>query len=260
MRKLLLALALLVPSLAFGQGLFSPQQTAFTTVNGTTRPLPFASITVCAANASGIPCAPAIINTIFSNSALTQGLANPFFADANGNYQFAAAPGAYTVTVSATGFTGQSYQVTLGLGGSPFVFTGAVNVTGLLSAAQGAFSGSFTAVGGGQFAGNFTGNHTMSGVVTQTFPTVAGGSQAITGCSLSATSGGSFAGAFRSGTTGTCTATIVPGITAPNGFSCWASDINSGVVFHQTSYTTTTCVIAATTTTADIIVWGAVAF
>src|SRR5690348_11297615 len=101
-------------SCAHAQGAMSPLQTATSTVNGITRPLPGATVTVCAANASGIPCAPVLTNTIFKDVALTQSLSNPFPADANGNYQFAAAAATYTVTVTAIGFKGYSYQVTLG--------------------------------------------------------------------------------------------------------------------------------------------------
>src|SRR5579863_3578540 len=105
LRKLLLCCALLCPaSLVWGQGVFAPPQTAFKIVNGYTTPIADATITVCAANASGIPCSPALTGTIFKDAALTQPLSNPFTSDAFGNYQFAAAAGTYTVTVTASGF------------------------------------------------------------------------------------------------------------------------------------------------------------
>lgn len=112
MKRLLLIL--LFSPLAFGQGFFASPQLALKTVNGLTSPLANAVITVCAKNTSGIPCSPALTGTIFSDSALTQSLSNPFQADLNGNYIFAAAPGQYTVTVTGTGFIGFSYQVTTG--------------------------------------------------------------------------------------------------------------------------------------------------
>lgn len=111
MKKHLLFFFLGVGSLAFSQGVFVPPQTAFKVVNGYTTPIANASITVCAANASGIPCSPALVNAIFKDAALTQPLSNPFPSDASGNYQFAVAGGTYTVTVTASGFAGNSYQV-----------------------------------------------------------------------------------------------------------------------------------------------------
>jgi len=104
---------LLLSSLAFGQGSIVPPQTALKTVNGFTTPIANATITVCAANTGGIPCSPALVNAIFQNTSLTQPLSNPFTSDAQGNYQFAVAPGSYTVTVTAFGFQGNSYQITV---------------------------------------------------------------------------------------------------------------------------------------------------
>ncbi|MCU1338851.1 MAG: hypothetical protein JWO19_4432 [Bryobacterales bacterium] len=115
MKKLLLLLSLSCASslCAFGQGVTVAPQTAFKVVNGLTTPIANAAITVCAANTGGFPCSPALANSIFKDTALTVPLSNPFFADANGNYQFAIAPGNYTVTVTNFGFAGQSYQLTV---------------------------------------------------------------------------------------------------------------------------------------------------
>lgn len=107
---------LIFSALAFGQGAFIPPQTALKNVNGLVMPIANATITVCAGSAAGIPCSPPLTNTIFADIALTQPLSNPFTADANGNYQFAAAPGTFTVTVTAAGFAGFSYQVTTSSG------------------------------------------------------------------------------------------------------------------------------------------------
>ncbi len=112
MKKLLLSL-LLCASLAFGQGVVLAPQTALKTVNGLTTPIASATITVCASNTSGIPCSPALASSTFKDAALTQPLSNPFTADVNGNYQFAIAPGNYTVTVTQLGFSGYSYQITV---------------------------------------------------------------------------------------------------------------------------------------------------
>ncbi len=102
-------------SSSFGQtGAMAPQQVALKTVNGLTQPIPNATITVCAPNTPGLPCSPALTGTIFQDTALTLPLSNPFVADGLGNYQFAATSGNYTVTVTAPGFNGQSYQVSIG--------------------------------------------------------------------------------------------------------------------------------------------------
>lgn len=110
--SLLAVLYLFLAGSALAQGAMVPPQVALQTVNGVTRPIPGATITVCGASVNGLPCSPPLVNAIFSNTALTQPLTNPFFADASGNYQFAIAPGTYTVTVTASGFGGYSYQIT----------------------------------------------------------------------------------------------------------------------------------------------------
>lgn len=119
MKTLTLLLALLMaPASLLAQGVFVPPQTAAKNINGVLMPIANATITVCAINAGGVPCAPPLINAIFKDSGLSQPLSNPFTADANGNYQFAASSATYTVTVTAAGFAGYSYQVSLGGSGS----------------------------------------------------------------------------------------------------------------------------------------------
>lgn len=108
-----LFLALFLPVLAFAQGVVVSPQTALKTINGATSPIAGATITVCAANTSGLPCSPALAGVTFKDAALTAPLANPFTADANGNYSFAIASGTYTVTVTASGFAGYSYQLSV---------------------------------------------------------------------------------------------------------------------------------------------------
>lgn len=97
----------------FGQGIISQPKTVTGSINGITRAIGGATVTVCKAATAGLPCSPAASNTIFSDAALTQPLSNPFTADANGNYQFAALPGTYTVTETFAGFGGYSYQLQL---------------------------------------------------------------------------------------------------------------------------------------------------
>lgn len=90
---------------------------------------------------------------------------------------------------------------------------------------------------------------------------VSGGTQTVSGCSLSSAKGGQFAGSFQSGTAGTCTVTITPGSTAPNGWSCWASDLTTVAdTVKQTAYNATTATIAGTTASSDLVTWGCVAF
>lgn len=154
MRKILFLL--LFPAALFAQGGFVPQQTAFKTINGQTFPIGGATITVCGANAIGIPCSPALSNAIFKDAALTQPLSNPFTADSSGNYQFAIAPGQYTVTVTASGYNGNSSQVTVQC---------TLNSTCTWTGTQ-SFSGPANLNNGGSMSGNFTGNPGFSGAPT----------------------------------------------------------------------------------------------
>lgn len=85
------------------------------------------------------------------------------------------------------------------------------------------------------------------------------------GCSNSTTVGGASAGQFVSGTTGTCTVTITmngaTGLTAPNGWSCYAADITTSAdTLTQTASTTTTCTISGTTVSSDTIIFHAMAY
>lgn len=109
---LFFCLLVFAPADLFGQGVMVPPQSAFKVVNGVTTPIANATITVCAALTGGIPCSPPLVSAIFKDAALTQPLSNPFTTDSAGNYQFAIAPGNYTVTQTALGFTGYSYQIT----------------------------------------------------------------------------------------------------------------------------------------------------
>lgn len=86
----------------------------------------------------------------------------------------------------------------------------------------------------------------------------------ITGCSAGTTIGGSYAGSFVSGTTGTCTAVVTingaTGLTAPNGWSCWSSDETTGNLFRQTASNTTTATFSGTTVTNDVVTFGCVGY
>ena len=181
----LLFCCLFFPSLAFGQGIFASPQTALKTVNGQVVPFAGATITVCGANASGLPCSPALTNTIFRDAALTQPLTNPFFADSNGNYQFAAAPTQYTVTVTGSGFSGYSYQLSLngggGGGGSGNVSTAGFTA-GMLAIATGTttlISSNESEAGGVFIVGTPNGMQLVSATSTQWSGTLQPGTTVI---------------------------------------------------------------------------------
>src|SRR5262249_34978932 len=66
-------------------------------------PLSGATVRVCSMPATGQPCTP--LAQIYSDSALTQAIANPTSTDGLGNYSFYAAPGKYMIEVSGPGIT-----------------------------------------------------------------------------------------------------------------------------------------------------------
>lgn len=131
----LLLLALAWPMTAYSQGAFI-SGTANSVVNGLMRPLAGATVTVCAASTSGTPCSPALANALFRDSALTQTLANPTTTDSQGNYNFAMASGQYTLTITASGFTGSTQQVTVSCGGGSCTAS-SLNVTNLVVSGTG---------------------------------------------------------------------------------------------------------------------------
>lgn len=79
------------------------------------------------------------------------------------------------------------------------------------------------------------------------------------GCSVSATTGGATAGKYTSGTTGTCTVVLTmngaTGLTAPNGWSCSATDLTTAAdaLQGQTASSTTTATISGTTVSGDVV-------
>lgn len=78
----------------------------------------------------------------------------------------------------------------------------------------------------------------------------------ISGCGTTGLKGGSTAGEFNSGTSGTCTITITfGGLTATNGWYCSpANDLTTPADhLYQTARTTTTATMSGTTVTGDLI-------
>lgn len=170
-----LLLALLgIGGSAFGQGVVVNPKTVLGTINGTTRPIASATITVCAAGSAGLPCAPALAGVLFTNAALTNPLSNPFTADANGNYNFAIAAGTYTVTETASGFTGYSYQMSVTCAPGGACSFSAITASGLITA-NGGITGAGTigtlGLGSGALNANnaFTGTNTLSNENAQFF-------------------------------------------------------------------------------------------
>jgi hypothetical protein len=203
---LLLAILLLPPSL-WAQGNVYKDNI----LNQFGQPVAFAQITVCAAAALGSPCSPAI-NTIYSDPALTQSLANPFKADNLGNYSFWAAPGTYTLSISGNGIT--TYTATVSIPCLPnSVICGngiSVNTANTWTAVQtfnaGLASGGPNALlGGGTFDGTYAGSPTFTGIATFNNNATFNGTASFDGISSTGpnvlTGGGRFDGAYTSNPT-----------------------------------------------------------
>ncbi len=84
----------------------------------------------------------------------------------------------------------------------------------------------------------------------------------ISGCSTSSTVGGTSAGKFVSGTTGTCTPVItLGGQTAPNGWACFMDNrTTSANLIQQTADSTTTATFSGTTVSGDTLSFGCIAY
>lgn len=103
--------------------------------------------------------------------------------------------------------------------------------------------------------------------MTWTDPAISGRTKFTTsggGCTVTGTTGGATAGSFTTSTTGTCTTTITmngaTGLTAPNGWSCWASDITSGIAGAQSGSSATTAALKIVTTSGDTVNFGCMGF
>lgn len=96
-------------------------------------------------------------------------------------------------------------------------------------------------------------------------PAISQGTLSVTGtgacATITTTSGGAWAGRGTcTGTTGASTIVITSGITAPNGYSCEASDKTTAAnILRQSADNGTTCTIAGTVNANDVISWGIVA-
>jgi len=86
------------------------------------------------------------------------------------------------------------------------------------------------------------------------------GVQTVSGCTLSANTGGGFAGQFTAGAL-SCTVTITPGTTAAHGWSCWANDMTTPAnLFKQSATSTTTATITGTAVLNDVINYGCIGY
>ncbi|GAC1626563.1 MAG: hypothetical protein NVS9B13_23000 [Candidatus Acidiferrum sp.] len=109
-------------------------------------PLAGATVRVCAMPATGQPCTPLAL--IYSDSALTQALANPTTSDGLGNYFFYAAPGKYEIEISGPGITTKQIpNVILPSDPSSPTFTGAVSAFSLNLTGNLTVNGNTTVVG-----------------------------------------------------------------------------------------------------------------
>lgn len=175
-----------------------------------------------------------------------------FFASANNPGLF----GFYDTTSAAFVFGASTSTVQLG-SGNTFSWNSTVNPTTAPDLAISRSAGGVLAVGTGT-AGNTTGK-----IKTAAYMSV-GTKFTASGCSNSGTVGGATAGRFTSGTTGACTVTITMGdtATAPNGWSCTASDQTTPAnIYDQTTGgSTTTAVLTGTTVTNDVISFSCIGY
>lgn len=113
MRRLLFLLALLCPSLAFGQGILTDGIIA---ISSSGRPVAGATVTVCNIADQGVPCTQTV--NIYQDPGLTIPAANPGTTDGNGNFTAFASAGSYHYTITGNGVTttGQPFVTTVGLG------------------------------------------------------------------------------------------------------------------------------------------------
>lgn len=82
-----------------------------------------------------------------------------------------------------------------------------------------------------------------------------------TGCTNSTLVGGATTGSYHSGTTGTCTVVVTTGLTAPNGWACFANDLTTTAdTIKQTASSATTATLAGTTVSGDVINFGCMAY
>lgn len=126
------------------------------------------------------------------------------------------------------------------------------------------FSGSSNAVSGDNTGNKFVLGDLLVGSSVKPSAVIASGTKFTTsgaGCTVASTLGGAFAGQFTANTTGTCTTTVtMGGVTAPNGWSCWARDRTVPATGGTTASTTTTATIVVATTSGNTVDFGCLGY
>lgn len=162
-----------------------------------------------------------------------------------------------TFTLIGTGtFTAGNGTTTINSSG--LITTNRVNVQGSVAATNGIYLPSANTLG---FSTNSTvrGNFDANGTFNVNAAIASGGTKpTVTGCSNTTTLGGTIAGSYVSGTTGTCTVTITLPTGPTNGYACFAHDDTTAADYTQSAIVTsvTTLTISGTTVSGDKIVWG----
>lgn len=174
----------------------------------------------------------------------------------------------FLLSGSALQFGNASTNPTFGfLGTGATTFNGSVSSTNLTVTGTTIPTTGLSASGGGSLqlsAAGVVGASISSGTsktLGTAFGVLSTGTKfTASGCSNSTTVGGSTAGTYNSGTTGTCTVTVtLP--TASNGWRCTANDMTTPAdVMTQTASTTTSCTISGTTVSGDVIIFSAMGF
>lgn len=126
---------------------------------GTGGPAAFATVRVCPSTGLGVPCSPT--SNLFSDTALSVPVPNPFTTDQFGNYSFYLLPGYYLVQIGATPTITYIYQATsvgigtvtsIGLSLPASVFS----VSGSPVTSSGTLTGTFISQSANQVFGNCT--------------------------------------------------------------------------------------------------------
>lgn len=180
--------------------------------------------------------------------------------------------GGITITAGPAGSSGLTNDLALvgGAGGSSSGAAGNITLTG--GTPTDGNGGSITVAGsagvgtnrsGGSVtiqAGAKTGSGTVGRINLANGFVSTGTKFTASGCSNSTTVGGTQAGTFTSGTTGVCTVTItLP--TAPNGWTCYASDLTTPAnIQSQSASTATSCTVTGTTASGDVVSFMAIGF
>lgn len=132
---------------------------------------------------------------------------------------------------------------------------------------EGRFDGTVTdGSGGNTFINLLTKTQKTVNALTVPLVTSSGTAATLTGtgacATLSSQKGGAWAGqATCTGTTGASTFIITPGTTAPNGWSCTASDLTTAAnILRQSVSSTTACTIAGTVNANDVLTFTAIAY